>query len=235
MQDLLNKGCLSFKGFCEVYNKQDHDFTAQEAWIFTKELGLAFPVVCADVGDVGDNKKDPEIIETVMIPCLMERPIKDEEKTLCLMYKFNRNTSTIWIYNKLLKAFTKRFLVKNGGTFDLACSQKIGKRRLGTVREIRGTCMWTNRRDSIREPKQYSFLFLEHDQHRGTLKFKLNGQPFDGKLKGFWDWVPSCLLFTPVSFPEVAVECWLKRAVNSRKASLKYIRKQHKLTRIQHQ
>ena len=187
MQDLLNKGCLSFKGFCEVYNKQDHDFTAQEAWIFTKELGLAFPVVCADVGDVGDNKKDPEIIETVMIPCLMERPIKDEEKTLCLMYKFNRNTSTIWIYNKLLKAFTKRFLVKNGGTFDLACSQKIGKRRLGTVREIRGTCMWTNRRDSIREPKQYSFLFLEHDQHRGTLKFKLNGQPFDGKLKGFWD------------------------------------------------
>ena len=93
-----------------------------------------------------------------MIPCLMERPIKDEEKTLCLMYKFNRNTSTIWIYNKLLKAFTKRFLGKHGGTFDLACSQKIGKRRLGTVREIRGTCMWTNRRDSIREPKQYSFL-----------------------------------------------------------------------------
>ena len=68
MQDLLNKGCLSFKVFCEAYNKQDHDFTAQ------------------DVGDVGDNQEDPEMKETVMIPCLikdsMERRIKDAEKKM---------------------------------------------------------------------------------------------------------------------------------------------------------
>ena len=42
MQDLLNKGCLSFKGFCEVYNKQDHDFTAQEPGFSRRNSDLPF-------------------------------------------------------------------------------------------------------------------------------------------------------------------------------------------------
>ena len=41
------------------------------------------------------------------------------------MYEFNRNTSTIWLYYKLLEAFSKTFLGRNMGKFHFAYSQKI--------------------------------------------------------------------------------------------------------------
>ena len=44
VQDLLNKGCLSFKVFREAYNSDDHLFTEEDVWMFMKELGLAFPI-----------------------------------------------------------------------------------------------------------------------------------------------------------------------------------------------
>ena len=98
-----------------------------------------------------------------MIPCLiknnMEKWIKEREKdmqmstsSLCLMYKFDRDSSTIWIYNKLLEAFSKTFFGKYGGNFDLAYNQKIEKRRLGTVGGIQGTLKWTNSNVGMQDP-----------------------------------------------------------------------------------
>ena len=103
MQDLLKRGCLSYKVFSEAFKKQEQDFSAHEAWRLLKELGLAFPF----------EKEDSEDDETVMIPCLikddMEEKMKRREdemeksnKAVCFMYEFNRNTSTIWLYYKLL-------------------------------------------------------------------------------------------------------------------------------------
>ena len=189
MRDLLNKGCLSFNVFCEAYNKQHHEFTAQQAWTFMKELGLAFPVVSADIGNVVNNEEDRDLNETVMIPCLikdgMERRIKDAEKdmerskdSLCLIYKFDQDTSTIWIYYKLLEVFTKTFLGRHGGTFDIAYSQKIEKRRLGTVGGIRGTLKWTNSKQGIQNPKQYSFLLLEHESTKDARDLDSVDVPF---------------------------------------------------------
>ena len=43
MQDLLKRGCLSGI-FREVYDKEKQGFSAREAWMFMKELGLAFPI-----------------------------------------------------------------------------------------------------------------------------------------------------------------------------------------------
>ena len=174
VQDLLNKGCLSFKVFSEVYNSDDHLFTEEEVWMFMKQLGLAFPILSADIEDAAENNEELDLNETVMIPCLindsMETRIKEEEKqmeisknSLCLAYKFDRNTSTTWIYYKLLEVFTKTFFGTFGGNFDLAYSQKIEERRLGTVGGIQGTLKWTNSKEGIREPKRYSFLFLEHE------------------------------------------------------------------------
>ena len=170
IQDLLNKGCLSFKVFSKAYNSDDHLFTEEEVWMFMKELGLAFPILSADIEDAAENEKELDLNETVMIPCLindsMEARIKEEEKememsknSLCLAYKFDRNTSTIWI----LEVFTRTFFGRFAGNFDLAYSQKIEERRLGTVGGIQGTLKWTNSKDGIRKPKCYSFLFLEHE------------------------------------------------------------------------
>ena len=185
MQDLLNKGCLSFKVFCEAYKQQSLTFTAQEAWMFLKQLGLAFPVVRKDI----ENIVDPDFNETVMIPCLikngMERRIKNAEKdmekskdSLCLIYMFDRNTSTIWIYYKLLEVLTKTFLGKHGGRFDLAYSQKIENRRLGTVGGILGTLRWTNSKDGIQDPNLYSFLFLEHESTKDSRDLEAKDRPF---------------------------------------------------------
>ena len=189
VQDLLNKGCLSFKVFCEAYKSDDHPFTEEEVWMFMKELGLAFPILSADIEDTAENEEELGLNETVMIPCLindsMETQIKDEEKememsqnSLCLAYKFDRNTSTIWIYYKLLEVFTRTFFGKYGGDFDLAYSQKIEERRLGTVGGISGTLKWTNSKDGIREPKRYSFLFLEHESTEDARDLDSMDKPF---------------------------------------------------------
>ena len=192
MQDLLKRGCLSFKVFSEVYNKKDQDFTAREAWLFMKELGLAFPIEGGDGGD------------TVMIPCLIndqmeekmksgEKEMRESSRSVGLMYKFDRTTSTIWIYFKLLETFSQTFFGESGGTFDLAYSQKIEKRRLGTVGGIQGTLKWTTSTSGIQKPKLYSFLLLEYeiteDPFTNTQEpFALNRgvkffvQPIDGEM-----------------------------------------------------
>ena len=62
MQDLLKRGCLSYKVFSEAFKKQEQDFSAHEAWRLLKELGLAFSF----------EKEHPEDDKTVMIPCLIK-------------------------------------------------------------------------------------------------------------------------------------------------------------------
>ena len=164
MQDLMKRGCLSFKVFSEAYRKQEQDFSDRDAWRFMKELGLAFPF----------EKDGPENDETVIIPCLIkddmetkmkekEREMEESNNAVCLMYEFNRCTSTVWIYYKLLEVFAKRFLGRNMGTFHFAYSQKIEKRRLGTVAGIEGTLKWTNSKTGMQKPDEYSFLLLEYE------------------------------------------------------------------------
>ena len=142
-----------------------------------KELGLAFPF----------ENEESEDDETVMIPCLikddMEEKMKEREcemeksnNAVCFMYEFNRNTSTIWLYYKLLEVFAKTFLGKNMGKFHFAYSQKIEKRRLGTVAGIEGTLKWTNSRTGIQKPDEYSFLLLEFESTVDTVD--LEKKPF---------------------------------------------------------
>ena len=135
-----------------------------------KGLGLAFPIEIA-------NSK--EGAETVMIPCLIkdeqERKMKEKEAAMeksndsvCIMYKFNRNTSTIWTYYRILEVFAKTFLAKKGGALHFAYSQKIEKRRLGTVAGIQGTLQWTNSKSGMQKPVEYSFLLLEFESPVNT-------------------------------------------------------------------
>ena len=164
MQDLLKRGCLSFKSFREAYNKQEQEFEAEEAWRFMKELGLAFPF----------EERDSEGNETVMIPCLIkddmeekmkrkEREMEKSDDAICLMYEFDCNSPSIWKYYKLLEVFAKTFLAQKKGEFHSACSQKIEKRRLGTVAGIQGTFRWTNSKTGMQKPMGYSFLLLEYE------------------------------------------------------------------------
>ena len=183
VQDLLKRGCLSFNVFSEVYEKEEQGFCARDAWLFMKQLGLAFPIENTNPEDDEDDD------ETVMIPCLikdaMEERMKQREKameasnnSICFMYEFDRNTTTLCVYSRLLEVFTKTFFGKNGGSFDMAYSQKIEKRRLGTVGGIQGTLRWTNSKSCIQEPKVYSFLLLEHENTVDALDLDLQSQPF---------------------------------------------------------
>ena len=99
-----------------------------------KDLGLAFPI------KVTEENEDEN--ETVMIPCLIDdtgegkvKEIRDKvetsENSVCLMYKFNHDASTIDIYFKLLQEFSKNDFVMKGGSFDLGFSQKIENRKPG--------------------------------------------------------------------------------------------------------
>ena len=181
MQDLLKRGCLSFGIFREVYDKEKQGFSAREAWMFMKELGLAFPIESLTTEEATEEN------ETVMIPCLindsMEKKVKQKEQemelshnSVCFLYKFDRNKTTLSICKTLVKVFTEKFLGKNGGSFDLAYSQKIEKRRLGTVGGIQGTLKWTHSKSCIQEPKVYSFLLLEHESTVGA--FDLQAKPY---------------------------------------------------------
>ena len=90
-----------------------------------KELGLAFPIESLTTEEATEEN------ETVMIPCLindaMEKKVKQKEQemelshnSVCFLYKFDRNKTTLTICKTLVKVFTKTFLGKNGGSFDLA-------------------------------------------------------------------------------------------------------------------
>ena len=220
-QDLLKKGCLSFGMFSEAYKKENHGFSAEEAWWYMKELGLAFPIELTSGEDeeeaqVEDEKEDTEEDEerddeedkedddeedeegderkkkkdeTVMIPCLIRDEMEDKVKkqrekmessstSICLMYEFDRNMSTVWIYFTLLKEFTKVFFSNGGGEFDIAFSQKIEKRRLGIVGGIQGTLKWTNSKDGIQEPACYTFQLLEYESPVDVDDIELGSKPF---------------------------------------------------------
>ena len=180
-QDLLKKGCLSFGMFSEAY-KEENSFSAEEAWRYMKELGLAFPIEIASSADEASD-------ETVMIPCLIRDEMEDKVKkqtekmessssSICLMYEFDRNMSTVWIYYTLLKEFTKVFFSNGGGEFDMAFSQKIEKRRLGVVGGIQGTLKWTNCRNGIQAPACYSFQLLEFESPVDVDDIELGSKPF---------------------------------------------------------
>ena len=115
-----------------------------------------------------------------MIPCLikddMEEKMKRKESemeksddAICFMYEFNCNSPSIWKYYKLLEVFAKTFLAQNMGKFHSAYSQKIEKRRLGTVAGIQGTLRWTNSKTGMQKPEEYSFLLLEYESPVDTL------------------------------------------------------------------
>ena len=55
------------------------------------------------------------------------------------------------------------------GKFHSAYSQKIEKRRLGTVAGIQGTLRWTNSKTGMQKPEEYSFLLLEYESPVDTL------------------------------------------------------------------
>ena len=87
-----------------------------------KELGLAFPIESLTTEEATEEN------ETVMIPCLindsMEKKMKQKEQemelssnSVCFLYKFDRNKTTLSICKNLVKVFTKTFLGKNGGSF----------------------------------------------------------------------------------------------------------------------
>ena len=164
-QDLLKKGCISYEVFSEVYKESEKSITARDAWMFMKELGLAFPI---EVSAEKCKEKD----ETVMVPCLIKdemgqkvkkqtQKLESSDTSLCLTYEFNRNRSTLCVYYKLLKEFSKTFFSNGGGDFHVAFSQKIEERRLGTVAGIQGTLRWTTK--CIQEPDHYNFQLLEHE------------------------------------------------------------------------
>ena len=117
------------------------------------------------------------------------------QNSVCLIYEFNRDVSTVWMFYRLLESFTKTFFGENGGTFDLAYSQKVENRHLGTVGGIQGTLRWTNNsKDGVQQPELFSFLLLEYESTVDVLDqeqmpfalnrgVKLHVQPRDGDLR----------------------------------------------------
>ena len=62
-QDLVQKGLLSYKDFCAIYeatSSEDNGFSPAETWNFLKMLGISLPLT-----DIAGDQR-------VLIPCLIK-------------------------------------------------------------------------------------------------------------------------------------------------------------------
>ena len=164
-QDLLQRGLLSYKDFCTIYeakSSEDNGFSPAETWNFLIMLGISLPLT-----EQGENQR-------VLIPCLIkditeakitkrERKMQESPNAICVQYKFDRDQQSVRVYSKMLEKFTGAFLFgENGGEITLSFSQKVEKKRLGNVGGIQGFLKWTSNGVT---PAEYNFLMIENESN----------------------------------------------------------------------
>ena len=173
-RDIDEIGLVSFSDFEKIYSSQA--FRTDKIWDFIAQLGLGIPV---------QRSKEEKLM---MIPCLIndsmeaevneiEREFCEDEEALCLQYLFDRNSSTIGLYQKFLEVFTHTFLWReNGGDFSMAFSQKVESKRLGCVGGVHGTLRWIT--TGIQQAEVFTFLILEYETAIGCEDSEDTPKPF---------------------------------------------------------
>ena len=147
---LLHKGILSYDDFLDIWQERNlgnhkNALTANATWRFLIELDI---VVSLDEDD-----------SLAFIPCLISDDLRKDfqestatfarnEDAICFQYQFERGTSTVGIFNRVLSTFAKEYLeAGKGGGISKAFSQKIEKREVGMIAGVSGVA--TEQQDNM--------------------------------------------------------------------------------------